>query len=477
MIDKDIFRLYDIRGVYPEQLSEKIAGEIANAFTLLVKNEFKRKPIISIGRDARLSSPIIFQKVLQAVTDAGADALVLGICPSPLTYFSMYNLNADAYIMITGSHNSPEYNGLKVGTKNTVYHSEKIFSIYDTIIKDGYFISDKKGAVSEIDINSKYTKWQTKHFEKLKDSLSVDKNKIKVVIDAGNGAASKTAPMVFNAVGAEVIELFCTEDGNFPNHHPDPTVEENLYHAKEAVKKNNADFAVCYDGDADRIGIVCEDGTPIWGDQLLGIFAADIAKTKKDIKVIADVKASQALFQLLDKVGADSIMWKSGHSMIKTKLMETKAHLAGEMSAHIFFNDRYFGFDDAIYASLRFLEAYYYAKKSGAVTKSSDFLKLFIKTYNSPEMRLECDDKIKFALSEKLESYFKDENIRKMLNIKSVIDIDGIRVNFHDGWGLVRASNTQPAIVIRVEASNIESFEKYKKIFLEKFEEQKLLLS
>ncbi|MGA1846498.1 phosphomannomutase/phosphoglucomutase [Deferribacter abyssi] len=465
MIDKKIFRQYDIRGIYPNNFNKEIIKQITNAFAYqLIDKVNKENPTVSIGRDVRLSSDDLFEGAKEGLLDAGIDVIDLGKCPTPVTYFSAFHLNTDGFIMITGSHNPPEYNGMKFGVGKETYHSEQIISIYEDIIKFGYRTSTNKGNLSSYDIVSAYIEWIKNHFSKLKEKITKLQKKIKVVIDSGNGVASKVAPKIFKDLGVDTVELYCEEDGTFPNHHPDPTVEKNLVDLINIVKKEKADFGVGYDGDADRIGVVDEQGNIIWGDMLLIVYANELKKHYTKPKVIADVKASQVLFDYLEKIGIEPIMWKTGHSLIKNKLKETNAELAGEMSGHIFFNDKYFGYDDAIYASLRFLEAYVNRLLDNKIKVCSDLLKDIPKVYNTPEIRFDCPEEKKFEIVNKLTELFKKYENEGKYNIKKIIDIDGIRVIFDEGWGLLRASNTQPVLVMRFEATTKEKMLEYKKI-------------
>ncbi len=463
MVSPDIFRQYDIRGTVPDSFNKEIAKQIANAFAFQVKNETgNRVPAISVGRDVRLSSEDIFNGAAEGIKDAGCDVVELGVCPTPATYFSSFYMDVDAFIMITGSHNPPEYNGIKLGIGHSTFYSEKITSLYDDIKKYGYINADTNGQHRIDTINKYYINWFIDHFQKLKNKINTLNKKITVVLDAGNGVASQVAPEIFRELGVNVIELYCEPDGNFPNHHPDPTVEKNLEDAKAKIKETNADFAVCYDGDADRIGILDEQQKVIWGDLLLLVYAKELIKKYEKPKIIADVKASQVLFDTLEQIGAEGIMWKTGHSLIKNKLKETGAELAGEMSGHIFFNDEYYGYDDAIYASVRFLEAYVNNLLEGNITKVSDMLKDIPVVYNTPEIRFECSENKKFKIVEELTSIFKNYQKENKFGIKDIIDLDGIRVVFENGWGLLRASNTQPVLVMRFEATNEKDMNKYK---------------
>jgi len=462
---KKIFRQYDIRGVVPENFNKEIIKQIANTFAYMVKDELKKdQPVITVGRDVRLSSDELFEGVKEGLVDAGVKVIELGRCPTPVTYFSAFHLNPDAFIMITGSHNPPEYNGMKFGIGKTTFHSEKIQSVYEHIVKHGYRKSDEKGSVEKYNIVDAYIKWCEEHFADLKEKIKSLNRSIRLVIDAGNGVASRVAPEIFKRLGVEVVELYCEEDGRFPNHHPDPTVEVNLQDLIKTVKEKGADFGIGYDGDADRIGVIDEKGDIIWGDMLLIVYTKELKKYYEKPKVIADVKASQVFFDYAKKIGAEPIMWKTGHSLIKNKLKETNAELAGEMSGHIFFNDKYFGYDDAIYSSVRFLEAYVNNLIENKIEKVSDLLADVPKVYNTPEIRFECPEDKKFQIVKELTNIFKEYKINGKYNIKDIIDIDGIRVIFDEGWGLLRASNTQPVLVMRFEATTKEKMKEYQNI-------------
>lgn len=465
MLDKGIFRQYDIRGIVPDNFNRYIAKLIGNGIgRRVVSKTNKESPVVSVGRDIRLSSDEIFDGLSAGLMDSGCNVIDLGVCPTPVTYFSSFKLNPDGFIMITGSHNPPEYNGLKFGVLHDTIHSEGISSLYDEIVKNGYITSPQKGYISKYDIITDYVEFYNKNFIALKEKIS-KLPPVKVVIDAGNGVASYVAPVVFRNLGVDVTELYCEPDGRFPNHHPDPTVEKNLVDARKAVIKKAADFAVAFDGDADRIGVLDEKGEIIWGDMLLYIYTKELKKRYEKPTVIADVKASQIVFDYIKKLGADAVMWKTGHSLIKEKLKRSGAELAGEMSGHIFFSDRYFGYDDAIYAAVRFLEAYVDNKLSGSISKVSDMIKELPKVYNTPEIRFDCPDEKKFSIVEQLKEKFIGYSKNNAFGIKSIIDIDGIRVHFENGWGLLRASNTQPVLVMRFEADTKENMLKYKEIF------------
>jgi phosphomannomutase/phosphoglucomutase len=466
MIKREIFRQYDIRGIVPNDLNREVANQIANAFAYILKESSQNdNPTLSVGRDVRLSSDEIFEGIKEGLINAGCNVVNLGVCPTPVTYFSSFVLNVDGFIMITGSHNPPEYNGLKLGIGKTTLFGDEILNVYDEVMKKGYRKAEKKGELSEYSIVPKYIEWLLDHFKGLKKVISNFDKEIKIVIDAGNGTASSIAPLLFKKLGAKTVDLFCVEDGHFPNHHPDPTIQANLKDLIKSVKENKADFGVAYDGDADRIGIVDEEGGIIWGDVLLLTYARELKKHIERPKVIADVKASQVLYDELEKMGVEGIMWKTGHSFIKNKLKEIGGELAGEMSGHIFFADRYFGYDDAIYASLRFLEVYVNALKEKEITKCSDLFSKLPKVFNTPEIRIECPEDKKFRVAEHLKKVFQKYKDNNEKGIKEIIDIDGIRVVFNNGWGLLRASNTQPELVMRFEARDEKSLKEYQKLF------------
>ncbi len=460
---KEIFRSYDIRGVYGEKLTDNVAESAACVFAEHVRQETgKNHPLVSVGRDVRFSSAALTDAVCRGLVKGGADVQLLGVCPSPLTYFSMYCTAADGYVMVTGSHNPPQFNGLKVGTKNTVYHSEKIMRIYDDIAAGNFPNPERQGTVTVFDIKAAYTRYMESSFNDMKDDIKKMNRDIRVVIDCGSGTASTIAPQLFGYLGVKVLPLFCTEDGSFPGHHPDPTVEKNLEKAKYLLLKEKADLCVSYDGDADRLGALNNKGEMIWGDELLCIFADDIADKNQGSKVVADVKAGQGLYEFIAARGMEPVMYKSGHSMIKMKMKEVGAVIGGEMSSHFFFADGYYGFDDGIYASLRLLKAYVNGLKSGKFTKSADMTAAIPEYVNTPEIREPYPDDKKFDLIVKLSAVFGRYMENGTNGVKKITDIDGIRIQFENGWALVRASNTEPLLVTRYEAVNAAELEKIK---------------
>ncbi|ADD67652.1 Phosphomannomutase [Denitrovibrio acetiphilus DSM 12809] len=471
---KDIFRKYDIRGVYGKTLNCNTAESAAKAFATQVISETGEKhPTLSVGRDVRESSSDLFEAVCNGLTSSGVNVVDLGVCPSPLAYFSMYSEQTDGYIMITGSHNPPEFNGIKVGTKNTVYHSEKIEQIYTDIIMKNFPKTDKKGFIRIADIKIDYINYLNEHFKALKDQIKKLSYIPKIVIDAGSGTASDIAPVIFKNLGVEVHELYCTPDGSFPGHHPDPTVESNMAEAKELLLKIGADFAVGFDGDADRLGALDNKGRMMWGDQLIGVFAHDIAQHNQGRKIVADVKASKGLYEHIEAIGMVPVMYLSGHSMIKEKMKQEKAVLGGEMSSHFFFADRYFGFDDGIYASVRLLEAYVKMLTNGTIRCSADMTDIIPAYINTPEIRKKCQDEVKFQIIKELERKFIKYLRDNTYEITDIISIDGLRITFDSGWALIRASNTEPLLVTRYEAVSKKDLHNIRQIVEREIKETK----
>lgn len=433
MMNPAIFRQYDIRGVWEKDLTKEIVELISKAFaSYLLKSINKDKAKITVGRDARLHSPIIRNSLIKGLNSSGIDVIDVGVCPTPLQYYSLFKFPVDGGVMITGSHNPPEFNGFKLSVGKETLFGDNIQTIRKIIEAKDF--KNGSGTIEDYPVIDDYISFLKDKFQSLSG--------LKVVIDAGNGTAGLVAPKILKALGAEVFELYCEPDGKFPNHHPDPTIEKNLTVLITKVKEVKAHVGIGYDGDADRIGVVDEEGEIIWGDRLMIIFSRDILKEHPGAKIIGEVKCSQTLYDDITLHGGKPIMWKTGHSLIKGKLKEEHALLAGEMSGHMFFADKYFGYDDAIYASLRLLEI---LKKSGEPYSTKALLKDTLRMTSTPEIRLDCPDEIKFKIVEKAKDTFKEY---------PAVTIDGIRINFDDGWGLIRASNTQPALVLRFEAKD-----------------------
>ncbi|RJQ56149.1 MAG: phosphomannomutase/phosphoglucomutase [Nitrospiraceae bacterium] len=428
-----IFRQYDIRGIWEKDLTPEVVELIGKGFASYLLNAVnKENARISVGRDARLHSPAIRDSLIKGLTESGIDVIDLGVCPTPLQYFSMHRLSLDGGVMITGSHNPPEFNGFKLSVGMTTIFGDSIQDIRKII--DANDFKKGNGKIDGYPVIDDYINF-------LEDKFP-DLSGLKVVVDAGNGTGGLVAPQIMRRLGAEVVELFCEPDGRFPNHHPDPTLVESLDGLIAKVKEHRAHAGIGYDGDADRIGVIDEEGNIIWGDRLMIIFARDILKDNPGAKIIGEVKCSQTMYDDIAAHGGTPVMWKTGHSLIKEKMKKEEALLAGEMSGHMFFKHRYFGYDDAIYASLRLLEI---IKKAGAPYSAEKLLRDVPDMVATPEIRFDCPDDIKFAIVEKAQNAF---------NEYESITIDGIRIKFDDGWALIRASNTQPVLVLRFEAKD-----------------------
>jgi len=438
-INPKIFREYDIRGIVDKDLSLEFVEYLGRGIGTFFREHGKRQ--VALGRDARLSSPAYAEAIARGLLSTGCSVVDIGLVPTPLLYFAVFYKKNEAAVMVTGSHNPPEYNGFKMMVGEETLYGETIQQVY-RILKGGKLVTDKPGTRSSYDIIPEYESYVVK-------DVRVGR-KLKVVLDAGNGAAGFVAAPIFRRLGCEVIELYCEPDGAFPNHHPDPTLPEAMQDLVKKVRETGADFGVGYDGDGDRIGVVDDQGKLLWGDMLMIVFSRDILPANPGAAVISEVKASKLLYEEIKRLGGRPIMWKTGHSLIKQKIKEEKALLAGEMSGHIFFADRFFGFDDAIYASARLAEILARSEK-----KLSEMLADLPQAFSTPEIRVYASDEVKFRIVDEV----KKELARKY----PVNDIDGIRVSYPKGWALVRASNTQAALVLRYEADTPDDLEAIKK--------------
>jgi phosphomannomutase/phosphoglucomutase len=424
----EIFREYDIRGIVGRDLTPETVETLGRGIGTYVRRHEKKS--IALGRDCRLSSPEFAAALTRALLSTGCDVLELGTIPTPLLYFCVYTLDQEAGVMITGSHNPPEYNGFKIMLGHETLFGPDIQDIR-RIIEDRDFISEGGGESREHDIVPEYHRYVV-------ENIHLDRP-LKVVVDAGNGTGGVVAVPIFSDLGCDVVPLYCEMDGRFPNHHPDPTLPEALEDLIRTVKETRADLGISYDGDSDRIGVIDDRGEIIWGDKLLILLARDILPRHPGAAIISEVKASKQLYDEIEKLGGRPVMWKTGHSLIKKKIREEGALLAGEMSGHIFFADRFFGFDDAIYSSARVLEIL-----SRSPRKLSERLSDLPPTFITPEIRIYASDQVKFKIVSK---------VRDALAARyPIIDIDGVRATFPRGWALVRASNTQGALVLRFEA-------------------------
>lgn len=427
-----IFREYDIRGVVDKDLTEEAVELLGKGLgTYFVRNNVTT---ISVGGDVRLHTERLRKVLHKGVISTGISIIDLGPVPTGVQYFSLYKLDIQGGVMITGSHNPPEFNGFKISLGAAPVYGDMIQEIRK-IIEAGDFAAGQ-GSVEDYNIIPYY-------LSDINKKITLERP-VKVVVDCGNGAGSLVAGKLFKQLGADATMLFCEPDGNFPNHHPDPTVLKNIRDLIKKVKETGAELGIGYDGDADRIGVVDENGNVIFGDRLILIFARAILPQYPGGQVIFDVKSSQALPEAITAAGGKPLMWKTGHSLIKKKMKETGAPVGGEMSGHIFIKDNFYGFDDAIYVSARLLEIVSQGNK-----KVSELLAGVPEYHSTPEIRAECiNDEDKFRIVGKAVDYFKKNY--------EVIDVDGVRIQFGDGWGLVRASNTQPVIVLRFEARTPE---------------------
>ncbi len=428
-MNKQIFREYDIRGVVGVDLTPEVVELLGRGIgTYMVRHDAMR---ITVGRDGRDSSPEILEQLLKGLLSTGLDVTDLGVIPTPLSYYSTHKLAVDGAVMITGSHNPSEYNGFKVTLGTASIYGREIRRIGE-IIQTGDFVRGS-GSADSYDIKPEY-------ITDLSGRISIARP-VSMAVDCGNGVGGLTTAPLLEKLGCQPRILFAEVDGQFPNHHPDPTVEANLTQLKDVVKREGLEIGIAYDGDADRIGVVDENGSVLWGDQILAILSRALLEDVPGATIIGEVKCSQLLFDDIEKHGGKALMWKVGHSLIKDKMLETGAQLAGEMSGHIFYNHRFYGFDDAVYVTCRLLEII--ARSDKPIGR---MLEDWPKLYNTPEIRQECADEIKFKVVEKVRDRFRDRY--------RVVDVDGMRVIMPGGWGLLRASNTQPVVVMRFEAES-----------------------
>ncbi|MBC8292959.1 MAG: phosphomannomutase/phosphoglucomutase [Proteobacteria bacterium] len=438
-MNPEIFREYDIRGIAGKDYDDAFVEALGRAYgTYLQRNGITRAVV---GRDCRLSGPTYHRIMKSALRSTGVDVIDIGECPTPLMYFAVFHLDLMGGIQVTGSHNPADHNGFKICKGKWTIHGDEIMEL-GRIIESGDMMRGD-GTEESYPIIPAYQGYLEEQFGRCGEG-------VKVVVDSGNGTAGPVAPAVYRSMGCQVVELFSEPDGSFPNHHPDPTVEENVRDLVAAVAEEKADLGIAFDGDSDRIGLVDSEGRIIWGDEMLVVFARDILEANPGATVVSEVKCSQRLYDDIADRGGKGIMWKAGHSLLKAKMRETGALLGGEMSGHLAFADRYFGFDDAIYAGARMIEI---LARSGVPL--SEALSDLPHAVYTPEIRLDCPDAIKFELAERARDRFREKDC-------DIIDVDGVRVRFENGWGLVRASNTQPVLVLRFEADNEENLSKYR---------------
>jgi phosphomannomutase/phosphoglucomutase len=429
-VNPEIFREYDIRGVADRDLTDESCLLLGRAIGTIERRAGKRR--IALGRDCRPHSPRIRQSLLSGLLECGLEVTDVGVCATPLLYFAVHHWQMDGGVMITASHNPSPDNGLKICVGNGTIHGAAIRRLRE-LIETRDFVTEPGATLVERPVLADYVRFVTSEIRTAKS--------LRIVIDAGNGPGGVAAVPIFRALGHEVKELYCEMDGRFPNHHPDPTVPENLRDLIAVVRADHYDLGIAYDGDADRLGVVDETGRILWGDQVMILFARAILAERGSGTFIADVKCSSTLYEDVRRRGGRILMWKTGHSLIKEKMKEEDALLAGEMSGHMFFADRYYGFDDAIYASARLAEIV-----SEAARPLSQLLDGVPPTVTTPEIRMDCPESRKASIVERMLASFASRY--------DTIDIDGARINFPEGWGLVRASNTQPVLVLRFEATS-----------------------
>jgi phosphomannomutase len=439
-----VLREYDIRGIVGTTLGEADARAIGRAYGTMVRRS--GGGTIALGFDGRLSSPSLAAAVAQGLIETGIAVKRVGLGPTPMLYFAIKHLAADAGIMVTGSHNPPDYNGFKMALNSGPVYGDAILSI-GRIAGAGDYLSGE-GSIEDLDIREAYVERLLKDYQ--------GPTPLKIVWDAGNGATGEILRRLTARLPGEHTLLFDEIDGRFPNHHPDPTVPENLVDLQRAVAERGADLGIGFDGDGDRIGAIDGTGRIVWGDQLLAIYAREVLATRPGAIIIADVKASQVLFDEITRLGGTPLMWKTGHSLLKAKMAETGSPLAGEMSGHIFFADKYYGFDDALYCGVRL---------ASLVSQAGQSLAAIVDTlpqvHNTPETRFDVDAARKFVVIDEVKA-----RLAAIPGLK-VNDIDGVRVNTPDGWWLVRASNTQEVLVARAEASSAEGLERLKSLLTE----------
>jgi phosphomannomutase/phosphoglucomutase len=433
-----IFREYDIRGIVGEDLDADTVRTIAMAFGTWLRRRGAGRAVV--GGDCRTSSDEFRRVVADGLVATGIDVVELGMVTTPLTYFALFHLDIGAGVMITGSHNPKEFNGLKLCADKTSVYGAQIQEIRQ-IAESGEFASGR-GSRRVVDIVPDY-------IDRIVSDCRIRPDRhFKVVVDAGNGTGALTAVPLLKRLGCDVIELFCEPDGDFPNHHPDPTVLANLAALQKAVVENGADVGFGFDGDADRIGVVTEDGAIVLGDMILLTLALDLLRELPGSEIVSEVKGSHLLYSEIAKAGGRGVMWKVGHSLIKARMAETNVPLGGEISGHMFFKYRWYGFDDAVYAATRYLEI---LDRSGG--PASALLAGVPRSYSTPELRVDCPDAVKVPVVEVLKNHYVGAG-------HEVVTIDGARVSFADGWGLVRPSNTQPVLVLRFEADSADALER-----------------
>jgi phosphomannomutase len=454
-LNSTIVREYDIRGIVGSTLFAQDAYYIGKAFGVMIKERTGANKVC-IGYDGRLTSELFNEHLLKGLVESGIEVIHLGLCPTPMVYFAVHFLKAAGGIMITGSHNAPDYNGFKFTIEGRPFYGEDIKRLAEIIDQGEYITPPVKGTVSYDYITHLFNLY----IEKLVSSYT-GMREFRIAWDPGNGATGDIIEELCARLPGDHIVINSEIDGNFPNHHPDPTVSKNLEQLSREIKAHECDFGIAFDGDGDRIGIITSSGRIVTGDQLMMLFAQEILAENPNVTIVADVKTSNTFFQFVENMGGKAIMHKTGHSFIKDKMAETGAVFGAEMSGHIFFADKYYGFDDAIYASIRFINIL-----SNQEEPIDDILKRLPISYSSPEIRIDCAEERKFELVESMKAFLKEENI-------PYNDIDGIRADSPYGWWLLRPSNTQASLVVRCEGNSADDLDKLYELvenYLHKFD-------
>jgi phosphomannomutase / phosphoglucomutase len=442
-ITKDIFRAYDIRGVVKNALTPDAVQQIGQAFATEALSQGQKTVVI--GRDGRLSSPELAQRLSEGLRAGGCDVIDIGMVPTPVLYYATHKLKTGTGIMVTGSHNPPQYNGLKMLIDGNTLHGDGITALYHMIIEGR--VKNGEGTHNEQNVVPDY-------LDTIVNDIKLEKP-LNIAVDCGNGVAGVLATELFTRLGCKVTELFCDVDGNFPNHHPDPSKPENLVDLQNAIKENALDLGLAFDGDGDRVGILDDKQNILWADRQMMLYAADVLKRKPGAEIIFDIKSTSNLATYIENLGGKPLMWKTGHSFIKAKMKETGAELAGEMSGHIFFKERWFGFDDGLYSAARMLEIV-----SQHDETSSAIFEALPDSVNTPELQINFEEGEHYRFMEKFIAQAKFDNA-------DIMTIDGLRVNYTDGWGLIRPSNTTPCLVLRFEANNKNTLDKIQNTFRE----------
>ena len=463
----------DIRGKVGEEICPELFELIGKAFaTYIAKKENSQENLrVSVAQDARLHSPELTDSLIKGLRSCGVDVIDLGLCPSPLGYFSEYaGLDLTGAMVVTASHNPPEYNGIKMTYRKVALNEQEIIDLKNITFGEKFVSAEKEGDYRKHDIVADYINTVgTPFFRKGQG--------VKVVTDSGNATAGVVAPELYRKMGCEIIDIFTEPDGNFPNHHPDPSKEKNVKDLKDKIKETGADFGIAFDGDSDRIGVVDNNSNFVSGDTLMLIYALDILESQyKDSAetpvFVSEVKCSQVLYDTINNSGGNAIMWKTGHAYIKTKMKEENAVLAGEMSGHVFFKDKYHGYDDAVYAGCRIIEIIAAKKAQNPEFKISDIIDSLPKKFTSPEIRTACPNEHKYNIVEELKSDLAGKPDIFVNKIEDVITIDGVRLVFNDGFALIRASNTEPTFTIRFEAGSQENLDNYRETFMTLLDEK-----